>query len=155
MTNQVYFYNEFSHTYLAIDPSTQGYELRALTPNDTPLAFTVSSTSTSAVNICTTVANIPYCLDVWGDKKYTPHLANPGAYSGQQWFESQNSFGYRFSNGYTGDGWFLDVYADTKKAFMSTGSFAGQYWRRVKVSRVFWEGLYQVRTHLVLTWIVR
>ena len=75
-----------------------------------------------------------YCLDVYGDQKYTPHLARPGDYSGQQWSVVTFETGFKLSNEYTGSGWFLDVYADTKVAHMTQGDYQGQYWVRVDVS---------------------
>lgn len=133
MANSTSLYNEFSKTYLAIDPTTQGYGLRALTPNDTPLSFTFSSIPGNFIKICTTVSGNPYCLDVWGDKKYIPHLADPGNYIGQQWFVTSSSSGSKFSNNYTGVGYFLDVYSDTKQTFMSNGDYSGQYWSGYQV----------------------
>jgi hypothetical protein len=101
------------------------------------LPFTFSPiASTTFVKICTTITSTSYCLDVWGDKKTVPHLSEEGNYSGQQWSVASAGTGLvKFSNQYTGSGWYLDVYGDTNGATMSQSDYAGQYWKQIAVSR--------------------
>lgn len=68
-------------------------------------------------------------LDVYGDDKTKPHLADAGNYSGQIW--SVTPWGdrtYRLTNAYSGPDLHLDVYSDTKEPFMGDGNHSGQHW---------------------------
>jgi hypothetical protein len=138
MTSSFYLYNNYSTSYLSIDPATSGFGLRALTgTSDVSLPFTISPIANSNfVKICTSVASNPYCLDIYGDKKTVPHLSTPGNYMGQQWslISSKTAGLFKLSNAYTGTGWYLDVYADgVNGALMSENDYTGQYWKQVQV----------------------
>lgn len=123
----------YSKQYLAVDPTVSGNGLRAASSSDTPLQFTVSELTASFLRFTTTYAGSTLCLDVYGDEATVVHLATCGNYLGQQWWWTQESGSAKLSNNYTGSGWYLDVYSDTKHAFMSSGDFSGQYWEEVAV----------------------
>jgi hypothetical protein len=68
-------------------------------------------------------------LDVYGDDKTKPHLADAGNYSGQIWtIASWGDGTWRLTNAYSGSGLHLDVYSDTKVPFMGDGDHTGQHW---------------------------
>ena len=68
-------------------------------------------------------------LDVYGDDKTKPHLADSGNYSGQIWTISSWGDGtWRLTNDYSGSGLHLDVYSDTKEPFLGDGDHTGQHW---------------------------
>jgi hypothetical protein len=137
MSTAYSLFNNYSSSYLKIDPLAQGFGLSAVPSSANPaLLFTFFPiTSTTFVKICTTITSKSYCLDVWGDKKTVAHLSEDGNFSGQQWSMINAGDGFsRFSNQYTGSGWYLDVYAGTNGAYMSEGNYLGQYWKQVAVS---------------------
>ena len=139
MASSFYLYNNYSTSYLTIDPTASGVGLRAFkATSDKPLPFTFTSiANTDFLKICTTITSKPYCLDVYGDKKTVPHLSDLGDYSGQQWSMITATTGlFKLSNEYTGVGWFLDVYSDSNGAFMSDKDYAGQYWKQVQVRQI-------------------
>jgi hypothetical protein len=69
-------------------------------------------------------------LDVYGNDKTKPHLANAGYYSGQIWTIAQWGDGtWRLTNQYSGPGLHLDVYSDTKEPFLGDGNHSGQHWQ--------------------------
>jgi len=68
-------------------------------------------------------------LDVYGDVATMPHLGDAGYYSGQIWTISPWGDGtWGLSNQYSGSGFHLDVYSDTKVPFMDVGDHSGQHW---------------------------
>jgi hypothetical protein len=136
MATQYFLKNQYSLFPLTIDPTAPYNELRASSSNDSPLEFVFTPITSSLYKICTNQGTSSLCLDVFGDNKTTPHLSDPGNYSGQQWTLIPTNGAFKLSNQYTGTGFFLDVYSDTKQAFMSTGDFSGQYWNRVEVVAV-------------------
>lgn len=115
---------------LAVIPSSPDLELRVASKNDSTLSWQFLVTQdTTKYNICTDYDGTSYCLDVLGNDKTTPHLATPALVTGQQWTLTPGQGNtYKFSNDYSGSGYFLDTYSDTKQALMSTGDTSGQYW---------------------------
>lgn len=135
MEQNFYLLNTYSSVPLAVDPTLSDFGLRASSSSDAPLVFTFTSIpSTKLFKICTESLTSPYCLDVYGDKKFTPHLAQLSDHSGQRWSIWTIGATFKLSNEYTGEGWFLDVYADTKVAHMTQGDYQGQYWAKSDVS---------------------
>lgn len=68
-------------------------------------------------------------LDVYGNDKTKPHLADAGNYSGQIWTITAWGDGtFRLTNEYSGSGLHLDVYSDTKVPFLGDGDHSGQHW---------------------------
>jgi hypothetical protein len=62
-----------------------------------------SKTSPGAYNLCTLWLGTNMFLDVYGDDKTRPHLAEAGDYSGQQWhIESQGNGTWKLTNSYSG-----------------------------------------------------
>jgi hypothetical protein len=130
-TSQYILTNLYSNVPLAVDPTVEYLQLRASTTTDTSLKFNFTQASENEhYNICTEWDSIAYCLDVFGNNKTTPHLSTPGNYAGEQWIVNATQEGaFKLSNDFTGTGYYLDVYGNTKQAFMSTGDYSGQYWR--------------------------
>jgi hypothetical protein len=76
-------------------------------------------------------------LDVYGDDKTKPHLADAGNYSGQIWTVTPWGDGsYRLTNNFSGSGLHLDVYSDTNVPFLGDGNHSGQHWRFTQVGKV-------------------
>jgi hypothetical protein len=115
---------------LAVITSSPDLELRVASKDDSTLSWQFLVTQdTTKYNICTNYGGTSYCLDVLGNDKTTPHLATPALVTGQQWTLTPGQGDtYKFSNDYSGSGFFLDTYSDTKQALMSTGDTSGQYW---------------------------
>ncbi|EFY84485.1 hypothetical protein J3459_008307 [Metarhizium acridum] len=68
-------------------------------------------------------------LDVWGDDKTKPHLAEEGNYSGQLWtIESWGDGTWKLTNSYSGPDLHLDTYSDTHEPFLGDGDHTGQHW---------------------------
>ena len=68
-------------------------------------------------------------LDVYGNDKTKPHLADAGNYSGQIWSVTPWGDGtYRLTNAYSGPDLHLDVYSNTKVPFLGDGNHSGQHW---------------------------
>lgn len=128
-----YFYGRSSP--LCVDTSTNDLELYA---GDASCALTwilTNGADAGQYNICTSYKDTDYCLDIVNgggtcpNDCTTPHLAKPGAYTGQQWTLTSEPDNYhKLSNSFTGIGWYLDTYSDSKVAFMSEGDYQGQYW---------------------------
>jgi hypothetical protein len=110
---------------LAVNPSSSDLELLAASQDDSSLSwqFLVAQDATK-YNICTIYEGSSYCLDIIGGEPTTPHLATPAFVTGQQWtlIPSKGNT-YKLSNDYSGSGYYLDVYSDTKQTLMSTGGF--------------------------------
>jgi hypothetical protein len=140
----------YSKQYLALDPTvSMGYGLRAAFSNDPSLQFTAWDTTATFLRFSTTVSGTTLCLDVYGDEKTVVHLAACGNYLGQQWWWTQLSGGAKLSNNYTGAGWYLDIYGDTKQAYMSSGDFSGQYWQQIVVNTGSMTGTTTVRDFFI------
>jgi hypothetical protein len=76
-------------------------------------------------------------LDVYGDDKTKPHLADAGRYSGQIWTLKPWGDGtWQLTNQYSGPDLHLDVYSDTKVPFMGDGNHTGQHWTLTAIARV-------------------
>lgn len=76
-------------------------------------------------------------LDVYGDDKTKPHLAEAGYFSGQIWTVSSWGDGtWKFTNEYSGSDLHLDVYSDTKVPFMGDGDHSGQHWIMTKLGNI-------------------
>ena len=119
---------------LAVDTSSSDLELLVST-SSSALNWTSTPTAANRYNICTSYNGKAYCLDIVNTSGSCPddctvvHLAAPGPYSGQQWTLLEEDGGtQKLSNDFTGSGWYLNTYSDTKGAFMSDGNYLGQYW---------------------------
>lgn len=68
-------------------------------------------------------------LDVWGDDKTSPHLADAGLSSGQYWnIELSGSNQFKLTNTYSGPSLFLDTRSATNQLYLSQGDRETQYW---------------------------
>src|SRR5436305_1881799 len=129
-------YYELTNSYtgpdfpLAVDPSSSDFGLRVAYKDDSSLSWQfLTAQDATKYNICTSYEGTSYCLDIAGGNKIAPRLATPDFVTGQQWtLIPSKSNTYKLSNDYSGTGYYLDTYSDTKQAFMSTGDFSGQYW---------------------------
>ncbi|KAH9209093.1 hypothetical protein DL95DRAFT_478418 [Leptodontidium sp. 2 PMI_412] len=129
-------YYELTNSYtgsnfpLAVISSSSDLELRVASKDDSSLSWQfLPAQDTTKYNICTNYEGTSYCLDVLGNDKTIPHLATPAFVTGQQWTAVPSEGNtYKFSNDYSGSGYYLDIYSDTKKTLMSTGGHSGQYW---------------------------
>jgi hypothetical protein len=91
------------------------------------IPYPPSSSSTYA--LFTKFLGVTKRLDVYGNDKTKPHLADAGNYSGQIWtISSWNDGTWKLTNQYSGSGLHLDVYSDTKVPFMGDGDHTGQHW---------------------------
>jgi len=115
---------------LAVIPSSPDLELRVASKDGSTLSWQfLVARDTTKYNICTSYEGASYCLDVLGNDKTVPHLAIPAFVTGQQWTLTPGQGNtYKFSNDYSGNGYFLDTFSDTKQAFMSAGDFSGHFW---------------------------
>lgn len=76
-------------------------------------------------------------LDVWGDDKTKPHLAEKGNYSGQLWtITSWGDGTWKLTNAYSGPGLHLDTYSDTHMPFLGEGDHTGQHWHITAIERI-------------------
>ena len=125
---------------LVLNTSSSDLELQ-VGPLNLGLIWTFTPTPDHKYNICTSVDDTPYCLDILGTVGDCPqdcivaHLATPSDNLGQQWNSDRTTIpGYdtpyqKLSNEYTGDNWYLDTYSGYPgAAFMSHGDFSGQLW---------------------------
>jgi len=73
-------------------------------------------------------------LDVYGDDKSQPHLADDGNYSGQKWsivpWMSCGTWDgtYKLWNTYGGDEMLLDTYSGNHEPFVGVGNHSGKHW---------------------------
>jgi hypothetical protein len=76
-------------------------------------------------------------LDVYGDNKTKPHLADAGNYSGQIWtIAPWGDSTWRLTNKYSGPDLHLDVYSDTMEPFMGDGDHSGQHWQLTAIAPI-------------------
>lgn len=84
--------------------------------------------------LCTWFLGTSKCLDVYGDDKTRPHLAEEGNYSGQKWrivpwFRDGTWDGtYKLWNTYSGEDMFLDTYSGSRRLYMGEGDQTGKHW---------------------------
>lgn len=84
--------------------------------------------------LCTWFLGTSKTLDVYGDDKTTPHLADEGNYSGQKWKIvpwmrcGEWDGTYKLWNTYSGEDMFLDTYSGTRQPFMGVGNHTGKHW---------------------------
>jgi hypothetical protein len=129
-------YYELTNSYtgpsfpLAVNPSSSDLELLVASQDNSSLSWQfLAAQDATKYNICTSYEGSSYCLDIIGGDPTTPHLATPAFVTGQQWtLIPSKGNSYKFSNDYSGSGYYLDIYSDTKQTQMSTGDFSGQYW---------------------------
>jgi hypothetical protein len=137
MTDTFRLYNHYTRSYLQVITTTSDLGLNAFIESRDSLLFELSSISDTEeyVKFCTSAKSTPYCLDVRGDNKTIPYLADPADTSGQQWIVSKwESDIFKLSNVHTGTGRFLGVYSNpVRRAFMGDSVDAGKYWKPVPV----------------------
>ena len=77
-------------------------------------------------------------LDVWGNDKTSPHLADAGHFSGQYWNIEQSGGSNRFklTNTYSGPSLFLDTRSVSNQLYLSDGDRETQYWTFTFIRRV-------------------
>jgi hypothetical protein len=84
--------------------------------------------------LCTWFLGTLKSLDVYGDDKTKPHLADEGNYSGQKWKIvpwircGEWDGTYTLWNTYSGEDMFLDTYSGTREPFMGEGNHTGKHW---------------------------
>lgn len=84
--------------------------------------------------LCTWFLGTQKALDVYGDDKSQPHLADEGNYSGQKWnivpwMRCGTWDGtYKLWNMYGGDEMFLDTYSGSHAPFVGVGDHTGKHW---------------------------
>jgi hypothetical protein len=81
-----------------------------------------------------------YSLDIIDDKTYTKlHMAPTRNYSGQHWhLVPITNETFRLTTELTGNNKYLNVYSDTKTAFMGSNDadYNGQHWNFTKITEV-------------------
>ncbi|KAF2144846.1 uncharacterized protein K452DRAFT_284237, partial [Aplosporella prunicola CBS 121167] len=126
--------NALTHYPLAIDPSLAYFPLRAAPPssfNGTPTVLEFQfrqSDYAGEYNVCAAFSGLSYCLDVFGNDKYIPHLSAWGEHSGQYWKVNVTRQGLEMSNEWSGSDYFLDVLPTTYQGQMTNGGGSGQLW---------------------------
>jgi immune inhibitor A len=84
--------------------------------------------------LCTRFLGTSKSLDVYGDDKSQPHLADEGNYSGQKWkivpwFRCGTWDGtYKLWNTHSGDSMFLDTSSGSRRPYMGEGDHTGKHW---------------------------
>ncbi|CAO2655552.1 Nn.00g043550.m01.CDS01 [Neocucurbitaria sp. VM-36] len=133
MAQTYLFYNNYSGSYLSIDYAISNQSLHALPLNAdaNPLHFIFTAFyTTDIIKICT-LDPATYCLD--SGSRDSPRLAKSDGSNGQLWRLIQVRDAFKLSNEYMGNGWFLDVERRSKRAGLTAGDAAGQYWAIVDV----------------------
>ncbi|KAI9890074.1 MAG: hypothetical protein M1814_004473 [Vezdaea aestivalis] len=132
-TDAFWLFNVFTgaNHYLSIDTtSVSDVILNIPEGNTNPVTWTWAPDAQFPTfgNLCRTTQPV-LCLDVYGTDNTQVHLVDPAKNPGQRWTRELVSDGtWRFSNNATGNGMFLDVFSDTKQAFMATPDKSGQHW---------------------------
>lgn len=91
---------------------------------------------TTKYHICTEYAHSIFCLDIKVGDKTAPHLAVPAYDTGSFWSAQKWGDGtWKLTNDYSGPELHLDVYSNTRQAFMGDGDHTGQHWTLTPVEK--------------------